>query len=342
MDRRIIGLLGWLVLWIGCTESQPLPFDGGSEPEPEPSVEGRWEQAFDTSESGALFGVWGSAPDDVFVVGGTETEAEIYHYDGEEWNPMQAPDVPGLIWVTGFGPDQVYAVGLRGAVAHYDGQAWEAIDSGTQDDLWGIFGFSPDEMWIVGGDPFGTEPTMLRFDGSDFERIRIDPEENSRNATALFKVFGVGDRLFAVGARGQVFEYQDDTWKNSPAGAAANQDFVSLWGTSEEDLVLVGGRANARIATFDGEGWKTRAEPGLGGINAVHVATPGLAIIGGVEGFVGRYDVAKDEIVEEDQDVTDLDIHAVWGDGEGTLYGVAGDFFPPYAGAALVRTRANN
>ncbi|MGD8859106.1 MAG: hypothetical protein PVI30_03785, partial [Myxococcales bacterium] len=286
------------------------------------------------------FGVWGSGPDDVFIVGGTDRVAEIYHYDGSDWSPMEAPDVAALIWVTGFGPDDVYAVGLGGAVVHYDGSEWSVIDSGVEDDLWGIFGFEEGEMWIVGGDPFQDEPipTVLRFDGESFESIEIDEAENSRNARSLFKVWGIGDKLFTVGQRGQIFERVDGEWVNSPAGAAADQDFVSLWGTSEDNIVAVGGRSNARIAHYDGGSWTTREESGLGGINGVHMVDPGVAIIGGVEGFVGRYDVVNDEIVAEEQDVTALDIHAVWGDGQGKHYAVAGDFLPPYEGAALVRS----
>jgi hypothetical protein len=141
-----------------------------------------------------------------------------------------------------------------------------------------------------------------------------------------------------VGGRGQMYTLDGDEWVNSPAGAEADQDFVSLWGTSENEIVAVGGRSNARIAVYDGESWTTRAESGLGGLNAVHMAQPGLAVIGGVEGFVGRYDVGADEIIAEEQDVTELDIHAVWGDGAGKHYAVAGDFLPPFEGAALVRT----
>lgn len=300
-----------------------------------------WSAAFDTGDTLALFGVWGSAPDDVFIVGGSEDEAVIHHYDGSEWSRMDPPEgVAALIWVTGFGPDDVYAVGLRGAVVHYDGSEWRALDSGTEDDLWGIFGFDDSEMWLVGGDPFKEEPspTVLRYDGARFERVEIDPDENSRGARALFKVWGIGERIFLVGQRGQIFERSGDEWVNSPGGADADQDFVSLWGTSEDEIVMVGGRSNARLSTYDGEGWTTRAESGLGGLNGVHMVRPGEAIIGGVEGFVGRYDVASDTIIEEAQDVTTLDVHAVWGDGEGTTYAVGGEFLPPFAGAALVRT----
>lgn len=302
--------------------------------------EGRWEEAFDTSETGALFGVWGSGPDDVFIVGGTEEQAEIYHFDGDQWSPMEAPEVPLLIWVFGFGPDDVYSVGLGGSVIHYDGDAWRALDSGTEVDLWGIFGFEPDEMWIVGGDPFDSEgtPALFRFDGEELEEIGVDDAENPRGAHALFKVWGIDDALFCVGQRGAIIGRDGERWVDNPAGAEADQDFVSLWGTSDTNIVAVGGRSNAKIATYDGEAWTTRSPTGLGGLNAVNMVESERAIIAGVEGFVGRYEVTLDKVVEEEQSVTTLDIHAVWGDGAGRHYAVAGEFLPPFQGAALVRS----
>lgn len=334
-------LLSTLAFGAGCFGGgDDTPGDAGTDADWPMTHEGTWRQAFDTSEASALFGVWGSGPDDVFIVGGSDEQAEIYHYDGNDWSPMVAPDVRALIWVYGFGPRDVYAVGLGGAVVHYDGSDWSVLDSGTDQDLWGIFGFDDSEMWIVGGDPLGDAPALLRYDGESFEQITLSSDQNARDAKALFKVWGIDDVVFAVGQRGQVLRrVGDGDWENSSAGAEANQDWVSLWGTGLDNIVLVGGRSNARIATYDGdEGWTTRPEPGLGGINGVSVREPHEAILGGVEGFVGRYDIHRDEIIRESQDVTDLDVHAVWGDGEGTFYGVAGDFLPPYEGAALVRT----
>ena len=331
---RVNGLaaLAAIALLLGCGDA--ADDSGGVEP--------IWSEAFDTSETFALFGVWGSAPDDVYIVGGTDRFAVIHHFDGEQWREMEAPDVRALIWITGFAADDIYAVGLGGAVVHYDGNEWTVLDSGTGDDLWGIFGFDRDEMWIVGGDPFKEEPipTMLRFDAEaeTFDDIPVDAEANSRDARSLFKVWGIGDTLFAAGQRGQILQYDGSDWVNSPGGGEADQDFVALWGTSEDNIVMVGGRSNARLATWDGERWTTRQESGLGGLNGVHMLDPAEAIIGGVEGFVGRYDVESEEIIAETQDVTTYDIHAVWGDGAGKHYAVAGDFLPPYEGAALVRS----
>ena len=72
------------------------------------------------------FKVWGSASDDVFVVG---TGALFMHWDGATWTTEDPAPLYGSTPVTtvhGSGPDNVYAVGGFGnaAVAHYDGTAW--------------------------------------------------------------------------------------------------------------------------------------------------------------------------------------------------------------------------
>jgi hypothetical protein len=206
------------------------------------------------------------------------------------------------------------------------------------EDLWGIFGFSRDDLWIVGGDPFAGDPIILRYDGSAFTPYTVDPSDNPQGAKSLFKVWGIGSELFAVGQLGLILRFDGTGWVGTPAGAQANQDFVSLWGTSPDHIVAVGGRNNGRIATWDGSSWNTIAPPALGGLNAVHMAEPDYAVIGGIFGMVGRFEPATGEVVTESDPLTRVDIHAMWGDGQGKHYAVGGTFLEPHEGALLVRT----
>jgi hypothetical protein len=253
---------------------------------------------------------------------------------------MSAPALPLLVWVHGFAANDVYAVGTDGGMAHYDGTAWSIIDVGTTIDLWGIFGRSPTDIWIVGGDPFDVNgtPLILRYDGTTFTPFEIDSADNPQQARALFKVWGIGDALFAVGQKGLIVRFDGTAWKSTPAGALATQDFVSLWGTATDHIVAVGGRNNARISTWDGSAWNTFGPDALGGLNAVHMPTPDVAVVGGILGFVGRFDVATGEVIREAEPLSRVDIHAIWGDGQGKHYAVGGTFTVPHQGVALVRT----
>lgn len=298
-----------------------------------------WNEAFDGSTYGALSGVWGSGPDDVFVVGGTFDQAQIVHYDGTSWSDMDAPDLPLLAWVYGWGPDQVISVGVDGAAAWYDGTSWTTIDTPTDEDLWGVFGFAPDDVWAVGGDAgdVGSEPVVLHYDGTAFTEVVIDPAEMPRAPASLFKVWGIDDTLFALGQGGQIVQHDGTAWRDSPAGAGADQDFVSLWGTSADNIVAVGGRGNARVGLWDGAAWETQQPSGVGGLNAVSMLDPEVALVGGLNGFVGTVNPTTGELTPEES-LAGGDVHAIWGDGEGRYYAVGGRFTEPLSGMAHVRT----
>lgn len=284
---------------------------------------------------GALSGVWGSGPDDVFVVGGTADAAEVYHFDGADWSPHDAPALPLLVWSTGFGPDDVYAVGVGGGAAHWDGAAWTVLDTGVDTDLWGVFGFASDDLWVVGGDVDAGDPTLLHWDGAAFTAFPVDPAENPMAASALFKVWGIDGHLWAVGQGGLILAWDGAAWTRQPAGPEADQDFVSLWGTSADRVVAVGGRGNARIATWDGAAWTTVAPSGVGGLNGVFLHDAHRATVCGTNAFVATLDVDSGALdVEEPAGNTEL--HAVWGDGQRT-YVVGGQFRAPFTGLAMVK-----
>jgi len=333
-----------LAAGLACVSVSPDPSPTPSAapaPTPAPTTEpvskgdGVWSIAFDASEVGALSSVWGTGPDNVFVVGGTFGQGEVYHYDGSVWRGMVVPAVQMLVWVFGFAPDDVYAVGVGGGVIHFDGTAWTALDSVTSEDLWGVWGTSPQDLWIVGGTVGDGEPVLLHFDGENF--TPHDVPENDLEASALFKVWGIGSKVYAVGANGLIIERADGVWRRIDAGPQATEDFVSLWGTSEANIVVVGGRTNAQIAQFDGTQWTTLRPFGRPGMNGCFIDDPEFAVIGGATGWVGRYTPSADTPVEEDSPALD-DIHAVWGDGAGRYYAVGGQFRAPFRGVALVRT----
>lgn len=294
-----------------------------------------WRAAFDASGVGALSGVWGSGPGDVFMVGGKPDQGEVYHWDGSTWRAMEVPNVPLLVWVYGFGPGDVWAVGVGGGVVHYDGAKWTALDAGTTEDLWGIWGRSSTDIWIVGGTAGGDKAVLIHYDGSTF--TRMDLPANDRNAKALFKVWGIGSKTFAVGENGLIIELAGTQWVQVPAGPAADEDFVSLWGNREDNIVAVGGRSSGRIAVYNGTSWRTIKPSGVPGLNAVFMTDTGECVVGGVNGYVGQFDPLSDALTGEDSGSL-MTVHALWGDNAGRVYGAGGQFSTPFTGLALLRS----
>lgn len=73
----------------------------------------------------ALFKVWGSGAENVFVVG---QSGLLLQYDGDAWQQHDLGVGEDLIAVWGTGPDDVTVVGGRasGVVGHYDGDEWRS------------------------------------------------------------------------------------------------------------------------------------------------------------------------------------------------------------------------
>lgn len=293
-----------------------------------------WSVLFDASLTGVLSSVWGSSATDVYIVGGAPDSGEVYHFDGSQVSQVATPAVSLLVWVFGFGPNDVYAVGEGGSVLHFDGGGWTRLDPGTQSDLWGIWGAAPDRLWIVG------ENTLIEYNASTGSFTSWGIPENDRGADTLFKVWGIGSKTFAVGASGLIIEYRDGQWEQVPTGPEADEDFISLWGTSEDNIVAVGGRSSARIAHYDGANWTTVSPAGVPGLNAVFMVEPALAVVGGMNGYVGAFDPATQTLTAEQADTTHT-VHAIWSDGSDRYLGVGGRFAPPYVGLALIRTPAD-
>jgi len=333
------------VLLVGFLASCGCPLVPPADQTPDPNDPGQdpgnttkpvtWSKLFDFAGVGALSSVWGSSDTDVFVVGGKAAKGEIYHWNGSEWAGMAIPQTPILVWVYGFGPNDVWAVGVGGGVLHYDGTAWKKFDVGTTNDLWGVWGSGPNDLWIVGGRVGGDEPILIHYDGAVFSKWPMPP--NDRDARALFKIWGIGSKIFAVGERGLIIQFENGAWKQVPTGADADEDFVSLWGTAEDNIVAVGGRASARVAHYDGANWTTRKFSEVAGLNGVCMLDPHTAVVGGSRGFVGTFNPVTGELLGESVDTAEA-IHAMWADAAGRVYGVGGRFSEPYFGVAFLRT----
>jgi hypothetical protein len=341
-NRHLATIAGLLLLPLllggDCAPVAPGPMPGGDPPggDPPPGPgDPFWSFAFDTTNVGALSSVWGTGPTNVFVVGGRTTQGEIYHYDGSVWRAMTVPNVPLLVWVYGFGPNDVFAVGLGGGIVRYNGAQWSKLNSGTTEALWGIWGTSSSDMWIVGGTVGQGDPLLIHYNGQTFTPVPVPP--NDRAATSLFKIWGVSSRIIAVGENGLIIERLNGQWRQVSAGPNADDDFVSLWGTENDNIVAVGGRASARIATYAGNGWTTYKPEGRPGLNATFMNDPDFSIVGGVGGYVGRFERGAQGPVDETSPTTQ-EIHAIWGDGAGRYYAVGGRFSPPFQGLAMVRT----
>jgi hypothetical protein len=166
-------------------------------------VDGSWT-VMDLGTSSALWGIWGTADDDMWAVGGNipGDEPILAHWDGSAWTLEDIPpldrELDALFKVWGTGPDHVFAVGHRGVILHYDGSGWVQQLAGTSVDLISLWGSGPDDIVAVGGRSNGV---IARYDGQGWtsELIGMLPGLNG----VWVDDAGVG---FAVGTEGVVIE----------------------------------------------------------------------------------------------------------------------------------------
>lgn len=338
----IIGLSAVLTGIPACTVTPPANDNAAdlanhNDNDTSPPAVARYAQAFGAAGTGFLSAVWGSAPDDIFVVGGQPDAGEVYHFDGENWARMAIPVVDALVWVFGFAADDVFAVGEGGGILHFNGSRWQRQTSPTTEDLWGVWGAAPDDVWAVGGSAGEGEDgvVILHYNGAVWTQVA--PPRLDRSASSLFKVWGVSaDRVFAVGSNGLVLEYDGESWAQILV-ADVTDDIIALWGTAANNIVAVGGRQQGVILHYDGTAWSGGRRDGVEGLNGVYALSSQTAVVVGVNGEAGVYDIAADSYAPESTGTTRV-LHAVWSDGDDREYVVGGDNRTPATGIALVRT----
>jgi len=73
-------------------------------------------------------GIWGSGPDDVYIVGYATT---IYHWNGTTLSAISPPGNQVMHGIWGSSASDVFAVGETGAIWHFNGTTWTSMTSPT-------------------------------------------------------------------------------------------------------------------------------------------------------------------------------------------------------------------
>jgi hypothetical protein len=117
----------------------------------------RWHTS-DFSFDGELQAVWGSDPQDVYVVG---SAGVVYRYDGESWSEhghLEFPNDHGAVYaasIWGRGRNDIFLLMLEGAsvpglaLFHWDGSRWTRGDSDIHFVSSGVYS-SPLSVFVTG------------------------------------------------------------------------------------------------------------------------------------------------------------------------------------------------
>jgi hypothetical protein len=124
---------------------------------------GTWTFIGHSSNGVDYNGVWGSAANDVYIVGNSHSIAAvgnpllISHYDGSTWNDMSNSvdpnsTMPPLNAIWGADATHVWAVGEGGTVVVWNGSMWtpQLTGAGSSESLHAVWGSGARDVWVAG------------------------------------------------------------------------------------------------------------------------------------------------------------------------------------------------
>lgn len=187
-----------------------------------------------------LFGIWGSAGNDLWAVGGTPhgggDNDVILHFDGSLWSVVEPPSRLGLAFFKVWGSSRadVFIAGQQGRLLHYDGSEWTEQVSPARGSLLTVAGSGPEEVYAVGGPPV----SFLRFDGRVWSAQPLPGIASGLTGVSL----GLGGSGFVVGLAGVKWRRPDaaSAWVDEGAEAPRG-DLHAVWAQADGSALAVGG-----------------------------------------------------------------------------------------------------
>jgi uncharacterized repeat protein (TIGR02543 family) len=187
-------------------------YDGSSWVAIPPALPSGWQ-------TGSFYGAWGSAANDIYVVGGGQDGSGnnmplMYHYDGSNWVAIP-PALPSglqrgfLNGAWGSAANDVYAVGwgYNGTMKtplmyHYDGNYWAQVAVPSVWDwssLTSVWGSGANDVYAVGDGNTSDSPLVYHYDGGSWTNS-TPALPSSWLSGALRGVWGSGaGNIYAVG-----------------------------------------------------------------------------------------------------------------------------------------------
>jgi len=200
-----------------------------------------------TPGTATVFGLWGTAPDDMWAVGGTEGGADgafAWHLDANGW--AEAPGFPAdladhsALWkVWGSASDDAWLVGTAGVALHWDGGSFETDNVGGGESLFTVH-YAGGRYAAVGG---GASGLVFENDGGAWQRS----DDGSLPALSGVHMTSA-DHGYAVGRFGAFVERSNGAW-NVSTGPDTSETLHAVWVDENGGVWVVGGELDVEPLT---------------------------------------------------------------------------------------------
>jgi hypothetical protein len=193
----------------------------------------------ETPGRGTVFGIWGTAPDDLWAVGGNVSDgAFAWRYDGERWSdapnfPTELAEAHSMFKVWGPSADDVWVIGTGGVALRFQNGLVTRTATETARSLFTVHGNS-DLTVTVGGS--GANGRLLEYDGEEWSDVT---PEGTPHIIGVRMAEDVG---YAVGVRGSVARWDGRSWSRVETGITLSEAFHTVWLDPDGGVWAVGGR----------------------------------------------------------------------------------------------------
>ncbi len=195
-----------------------------------------------TPNTNVVFGIWGSAADDVWAVGGLPggSGAFVWRYDGTTVSSVAGLPADlasaGTVWkVNGCAANDVWMSATSSTVLHYDGASLVREDVGASDESLFSIACDQDQITTAGGNT--TNGVLYERDATAWT-LRTPTVDGP----VLRGIAVSGEHAYAVGQFGAVLRRQDGRWNAEPPHGLTTESLHAAWIDPDGGLWTVGGR----------------------------------------------------------------------------------------------------
>lgn len=203
--------------------------------------------------------VWGSGPEDLWVVGRAGT---VLRWDGTAWVRVQSPIAAPLTGVWGDAPDRFYAAGAAGSLMVWDGESWTSATGGTTEHLRAVHLRTSNDGWAV-----GAKGAVLRYRGLGWASLPVMIDAETPFEEELHAVWGFSSTdAWAVGSNGAVIRWNGEVWEIQQMPWTIT--LRGLYALAPNDMWAVGNQGH--ILHWNGEDWSKIETGSIATLHAIH------------------------------------------------------------------------